>query len=115
MTARRPRVRHQPRPQTFSQLISTSSFWRHAAGQAGHRALLSDLAIAEGVHDFQDLTPGRERTTVFALVLVHCLHEFDFVVIVVALAGGWINLAPTFAFLVAAIFAGSAFQRYGDL
>src|SRR3954471_3839093 len=81
--------------------------------QAGHGAGLGDLAIAEGAQHLQHLAPGRERPAVVALVLVHRLHEGDFLVVVVALAGGRVDLAAALA-LLAAVLAAAAIDRDGD-
>src|SRR5439155_20217376 len=53
---------------------------------------LRDLAVAQSSQHFQHLAPGGERPAVVALVLIHCFHELDFVIGVIALAGGRIDL-----------------------
>ena len=83
---------------------------RHAAGEARHLRLLGNLAISQRAHHLQHFAPGRERPAVFALVLVHRLHELDLVVGVIALAGRRIDLATAFPLFIAPFLAAAAFQ-----
>src|SRR5688572_28286902 len=50
-----------------------------------------DAAVAERPQHLQYLAPGRERPAVVALVLVHRLHEQDFIFRVVALTSGRVH------------------------
>ena len=59
---------------------------------------LCHFAITDIADDFQDLAPGGELATAATLVIVHRLHEFDFVWAVVALAGRRVNLTTAFDF-----------------
>ena len=56
------------------------------------------------IQHFQRFAPGREGSAIVALVLVHRLHEFDFVVVVIALAGRRIDLATAFSPQLPAVF-----------
>src|SRR5262249_4412613 len=78
------------------------------------RGRLGDLAVAEGAKDFEHLAPGRERPAIVALVLIHGLHELNFVIAVIAFAGGGVDLASAFALLGAAILAGAAVDGHGN-
>src|SRR5262249_6624327 len=82
--------------------------------QAGHGGTLGDLAVAQGAEHFEHLAPGGERPPVVALVLVHRLHEDDFLVAVVALAGGGVDLPAAFAAL-APVLAAAAIHGDGDV
>src|SRR5262249_59455447 len=77
------------------------------------RSRFGDLAIPQSAEDFQDFAPGREGTAVGALIEVHRSHELDFVVRVIALAGGGIDLPA--AFPLAAIFAAPPFEGGGNV
>src|SRR4051812_2518520 len=81
--------------------------------QAGHGAGLGDLAIAEGAQHLQHLAPGRERPAVVALVLVHRLHEDDFLVVVVPFAGGRVDLPAALA-LLPAVLTAAALDGHGN-
>src|SRR5262249_11328752 len=81
---------HGSRPEMLRSLrLDGGAILERQAGQLGR---LGDLAVAERMEHFQHLAPRRERSAIVPLVLVHRLHEDDFVVSVVALAGGRINL-----------------------
>ena len=56
----------------------------------------SDLAITEISQDFQYLAPGRELPTAAAFVIVHRLHEFNFVRLIISLTGGGVDLSSSF-------------------
>src|SRR5687767_8926190 len=86
---------------------------RHGVAEAGHGAGLGDFAVTHGPKHFEHFAPGRERAAIVALVLVHRLHEVDFVVVVVALAGGRIDLPAALA-LIAAVFAAAALESDRD-
>src|SRR5262245_42949092 len=74
------------------------ALWRRSArGKAWQTRRRGDLAVAESCEHLQDLAPGRERAAVVALILVHRLHERDFLVRVIALAGGWVDLPAALA------------------
>src|SRR5262245_8045772 len=75
---------------------------------------LGNLAIAQGAAHLEHFAPGRERPAVGSLVLVHRLHEFNFVVGVVAFAGGRIDLAAPLAAL-AAVLASTTLDGHGNL
>lgn len=88
-----------------------------AAGEEGQLSLSRldddfrcglDLAIPQTANHFQDFAPGREWSAAAALVGIHGIHEFDFVVRIVTLASGRINFASTLGF--AAWVAGAAFD-----
>src|SRR5262249_29585102 len=83
--------------------------WRQArqGGRLGH------LAVTQGPQHFQHLAPCRERPAIVALVLVHRPHEDDFLVVIVPLARGRIDLAAAFA-LLPAIFTAAPLHGNGD-
>src|SRR5262249_41015516 len=58
--------------------------------------------------------PGWVRAAIFALVLVHGFHELDFFVVVIAFAGGRVDL-PAALPLLAPIFAAAAFNGHGNV
>src|SRR5258708_38329381 len=78
-------------------LVSCLSFgWHGDLGLqrlvARQRGRLGDAAISEGAQHFQHFAPGREGAAVVPLVAVHRLHELDFVLGIILLAGGRIDL-----------------------
>src|SRR5689334_18361123 len=81
--------------------------------QARQRGRLLGFAVAERAEHFEDFAPGREGPAIGAFVLVHRLHEDDFFVAVVFLAGGRVHLTAAFA-LLAAVLAGAALHRHGN-
>src|SRR5437660_7338825 len=53
--------------------------------------------ITQSPKHFQNFAPCRERPAIVALILIHGLHEGDFLFVVIALAGGRIHLTTPFA------------------
>ncbi len=62
-----------------------------------------DLAVAELGEHLEHLTAGGEHAAARSLVAVECMHELDFVVTVIALASGGVDLTAADDF-------GSAFK-----
>ena len=57
-----------------------------------------DFAVAETSQNFEHFAPSRKLTAALAFVSIHCLHEIDFFVVVIALAGSGIDLPAAFDF-----------------
>src|SRR5262249_13418845 len=104
----RPPLWRIPRPGARSVCLFAA-----ARRQAGHGGGLGHLAGAEGAEHFEHLAPGGERPAGVALVLGPRLREGDFLVVVVALAGGGVDLAAALA-LLAAVLAAAALDGDGD-
>src|SRR5713101_1102388 len=81
----------------LAQRIKLALRRRGTRRKAWQISRFGDLSIAQSCEDFQHFAPCGERSAVIALVLVPRLHEGNFVIRVVALAGGGVDLASTFA------------------
>lgn len=62
--------------------------------QSWHLARLGNFSVTQCIKHLEHFAPGREGPAIVAFVLVHRLHEDDFLVTVIALAGRGIDL-PT--------------------
>src|SRR5204862_4902527 len=85
--------------------------------QAWQRRGRFRLAVAQRAEHLEYLAPGREWPAVGSLVLVHRLHEDDFFVGIVLLAGGWVHLPAALAFLVLlqpAVLAAAPLDGHGN-
>lgn len=70
------------------------------------------LRVAEAADDFEDFAPCGEHASAVAFVFVHGAHELDFIVGVVAFAGGGVDFLTSFD-LLAPFDAGVVFSGSG--
>ena len=66
-------------------------------GRLGH------LAVAHGSQNLKHFAPGGKLAAAAPFVVVHRTHEFDFILRVVAFAGGRVDLAAAFNFASIAV------------
>jgi len=75
--------------------------------QTGQFRRFRNFAVAQRMQHFQDFAPSREGPTIGTLVLIHGLHEQNFFIAIVFLAGSGINLTASFAFFTPILAAAS--------